>query len=208
MKNALAKEKEFENKLLATASTIDGFEGCANPHAARLAALAEAVARKFNLSPRDCAALRQAALLHDLGELVMRRDYIAANRKLTDEERADMQRHPVIGEQEAAKRGLSRAAQLLIRWHHEWWNGAGYPDALEREQIPLLNRILRVADTYSALTDARPFRAAFSETDARKYLIERAGIEFDPLVVKAFLSLQDLPELKSYARNEISDENF
>ena len=81
----------------------------------------------------------------------MNRDYIRANRILTDEERIDLQRHPVIGEQEVAKRGLSRAVQLLVRWHHEWWNGMGYPDALEREQIPLAARILRVADTYCAL---------------------------------------------------------
>jgi HD-GYP domain-containing protein (c-di-GMP phosphodiesterase class II) len=117
---------------------------------------------------------------------------------LTEEERVDMQRHTVIGEQEAAKNGLGRAVQLLVRWHHEWWNGTGYPDALEREQIPLAARILRVADTYSALTDARPFNTAISEADARRYLTEWAGIEFDPLIVKAFLSLENLEELKSF----------
>lgn len=199
MKNALVREKDFENKLLQTASTIDGFEGYLNPHASRIAALSAAVAQKFNLSSQDCSALRQAALVHDLGEVVMNRDYIVANRVLTGEERADMQRHPVIGEQEAAKRGLSRAVQMLVRWHHEWWDGMGYPDALQYEQIPLLNRILRVADTYSALTDSRPFRAAFSETEAKKHLIKWAGIEFDPSVVKAFLELNDSAELKSFA---------
>lgn len=208
MKNALVKEREFENKLLQTALTIDGFEGYINPHASRVAALSEAVANKFHLSTHDCLVLRQAALLHDLGEVVMKRDYVKTNRKLTEDERIDMRRHPVIGEQEAAKRGLSRAAQLIIRWHHEWWNGMGYPDALEREQIPLVNRILRAADTYSALTDARPSRAAISEAEAKKYLTEWAGIEFDPSVVKAFLELKDLPELKSFAAdaaNQIID---
>ena len=111
----------------------------------------------------------------------------------------DVQRHTVIGEQEAAKNGLSRAVQLIVRWHHEWWNGGGYPDALCRERIPLAARILRVSDTYAALTDARPFRGAISEDEARKYLTEWAGIEFDPAVVKMFLSLENLLELNSFA---------
>jgi HD-GYP domain-containing protein (c-di-GMP phosphodiesterase class II) len=90
--------------------------------------------------------------------------------------------------------------QLLVRWHHEWWNGSGYPDALRQSEIPLLARILRVADSYAALTDARPFRPAISEGDARKELIERAGIEFDPVVVTMLLSLTDLKELQSFAK--------
>src|SRR5205085_3927031 len=118
---------------------------------------------------------------------------------LTEEERFDLMRHPVIGEQEAARAGADRGAQLLVRWHQEWWNGAGYPDALRREQIPLAARILRVADAYAALTDVRPFRAALTEADARQHLVEWAGLEFDPQVVRAFLTLRDLPELRSYA---------
>ena len=109
---------------------------------------------------------------------------------LREDERLDMQRHTVIGEQETAKRGLNRAVQLLVRWHHEWWNGAGYPDALENTQIPLAARILRVADTFCAMTGERPHRASIAESEAKRYLIEWAGIEFDPKVVKAFLSLE------------------
>ncbi len=129
----------------------------------------------------------------------MNREYIKASRLLREDERIDMQRHTVIGEQEAARRGLSRAVQLLVRWHHEWWNGDGYPDALEREQIPLAARILRVADTFAALTDSRPYSVAISASEAKRYLVEWSGIEFDPKVVKAFLSLADLPELESFA---------
>jgi HD-GYP domain-containing protein (c-di-GMP phosphodiesterase class II) len=100
-----------------------------------------------------------------------------------------MHRHPVIGEQEAARRGLSRGVQLLVRWHHEWWDGGGYPDALRGEQIPFAARVLRVADSYAALTDNRPRGNATSATDARQHLIDWAGIEFDPLAVKAFLKV-------------------
>ena len=105
-------------------------------------------------------------------------------------------------EQEAAKRGLNRAVQLLVRWHHEWWNGTGYPDALEREQIPLAARILRVADTFAALTDSRPYSVPISADEAKRYLTEWSAIEFDPKVVKMFLSLEDLQELESYFNGE------
>jgi HD-GYP domain-containing protein (c-di-GMP phosphodiesterase class II) len=127
--------------------------------------------------------------LHDLGEVAMERDYIQASHALTIEERLDLARHPVIGEREASRVGADRAAQLLVRWHHEWWNGCGYPDALRREEIPLAARILRVADSYVALTETRPFRAALSADEARRALADGAGIEFDPAVVNMLLSL-------------------
>ena len=74
----------------------------------------------------------------------------------------DLARHRVIGEQESARAGADRAANLLVRWHHEWWSGAGYPDGLRGEEIPLAARIFRVADSFVALTDIRPFAALLS----------------------------------------------
>lgn len=194
MKNFSAKEAESDERILEIARATDEFEGYANPHAARLAILADAAARRFYLAAQDRYALRQAALVHDIGAAVMEREYVKSNRQLREDERADMQRHTIIGEQEAAKRGLPRAVQLLVRWHHEWFCGAGYPDALEGAQIPLAARILRVADTFSALVNARPYRAAVSDAEAKKYLTEWAGIEFDPQVVQAFLSLEEIKE--------------
>jgi HD-GYP domain-containing protein (c-di-GMP phosphodiesterase class II) len=192
-------EKPFDNALAQVSDAMDEFEGYAHPHGRRIAVIAEAIAEKFNFASHDRYALHQAALVHDIGEMVMNREYIKANRLLREDERIDMQRHTVIGEQEAAKRGLGRAVQLIVRWHHEWWNGTSYPDALEREQIPLAARILRVADTFTALTDSRPYSVAISASEAKRYLVEWSGIEFDPKVVKAFLSLKDLPELESYS---------
>ncbi len=185
---------------LAVAS--DEFEGYTHPHAARIARLADAVAKQFHLAQQDRASLKLAALAHDLGEVAMERDYIKRAGPLTEEERLDLARHPVIGEQEAARAGADRAAQLLVRWHQEWWNGAGYPDALRGEQIPLGARILRVADAYAALTDARPFRPARTEEEAREHLANWAGLEFDPRVVRAFLALPQIPELNSYAKGQ------
>lgn len=183
------------------AKTADRFERYDHPHAQRVAIIADEIAMMFHMARHDRGSLHAAALLHDLGEVAMERDYIQASRPLTIEERIDLSRHPVIGEREASRVGADRAAQLLVRWHHEWWNGAGYPDALRREEIPLAARILRVADTYAALTDARPFRAAWSESEARREIEDGAGIEFDPAVVKMFLSMDPLPEMASYARS-------
>jgi HD-GYP domain-containing protein (c-di-GMP phosphodiesterase class II) len=189
----LAERTQTDEKLLSISSRIDEFEGYASPHAARIASLAGRLSATFNLASRDRFFLEQAALIHDIGEMSMSRDYIRASRGLTTNERLDLERHPVIGEQDAAKLGMPRGVQLLVRWHHEWWNGSGYPDALEGEQIPLAARILRVADTYVAMTGTRPFRVALSDADARKYVKEWAGIEFDPMIVKNFLAL-DLNE--------------
>src|SRR6476619_2359310 len=180
-------ENSFDPELLALSAKMDAFEGYVHPHGRRIAAISDALGANFHLAHQDRIFLQQAALIHDIGEMVMNREYLQVDRIFVQDERIDMQRHPVIGEQQAAKHGLSRAAQLLIRWHHEWWNGNGYPDGLSYEQIPLAARILRVADTFCALTDARPFRKALSENGARKYMLEWAGIEFDPTVVKAFL---------------------
>jgi len=193
------EEKILENVMLGFAVRADEFEAYAHPHATRIAAIADALAQQFNLARQDRFSLRLAALGHDIGELKMKREYIRRAGPLSDEERLDMMRHPVLGEQEAAKNGMTRGAQLLIRWHHEWWNGSGYPDGLTREQIPLAARILRIADGYVAMTDARPYEPALTEEVAKKYLIQWAGLEFDPNIVRVFLALENVPEMRSYA---------
>lgn len=187
---------------LQLASATDQFERYNNPHAIRICRLADKVARRFQMAVQDRQSLRDAALLHDLGEVAMDRDYIHRAGTLTEEERVDLSRHPVIGEQEVARVGADRAVNLIVRWHHEWWNGSGYPDALAREEIPLAARILRVADSYAALTDARPFRPALTAERARQTIVEGAAIEFDPGVVSVFLSLGSMSELESFATTE------
>ena len=196
------KDRAAGEAYLQLAAAADRFEGYANPHAIRIAAIADKLAEAFHMARQDRKSLRIAAYMHDLGEVAMEREYIQRAGSLTDEERLDLARHPVIGEQEAARASADRAVQLFVRWHHEWWNGCGYPDALRHNEIPLGARILRVADSYAALTDARPFRPAMSEEKAREHLIERAAIEFDPAVVTSFLSMGHLDELRSFAKTE------
>ena len=182
----------------SVAAETDRFERYAHPHATRIAAIADEIAKSFRLGPRDRLSLRVAALAHDLGEAVMSRDYIHRDGPLSDDERTALARHPLLVEHEAAGAGADRGAQLLVRWHHEWWNGTGYPDGLRFEQIPLGARILHVADAYAALTDERPFRSALSEKQAREHLLEWIGVQFDPTVVKALLSLEPFKELTSF----------
>src|SRR5438132_1910289 len=181
---------------------VDEFERYPNPHARRIAAIADQIGKSFNLGARDRFSLRIAALAHDLGEVVMDREYIRRRGPLSEDERIDLARHPILSEREAERAGADRGAQLLVRWHHEWWNGSGYPDGLRFEQIPLGARILRVADAYASLTDARPFRKAYTERQGREHLLEWTGLEFDPRVVRALLSLEPFKELKGYGREE------
>jgi HD-GYP domain-containing protein (c-di-GMP phosphodiesterase class II) len=183
-------EKEHVDAFTQLGSATDEFEQYKSVHAARIAELADEIAQHFLLASRDRRSLRAAALLHDLGEAAMEREYIQRAGPLSDEERIDLERHPVIGEQESARAGADRATNLLVRWHHEWWNGGGYPDGLRGDEIPLAGRILRLADSYASLTASRPFRAAHSAAAARQMIIERAGIEFDPRVVQTFLQLE------------------
>ncbi len=188
MESILAERPEKDDQqLLRISGQIDEFEGYNSPHGKRIAAIADALGATFNLASRDRYFMQQAALLHDIGEMAMNREYIRSPRELTVNEQFDLERHPVIGEQETSKLGLPRGVQLIVRWHHEWWNGNGYPDGIEAEQIPLAARILRVSDSYAALTAARPHRAARTAEEAKKYLVEWAGIEFDPMVVKVFM---------------------
>jgi HD-GYP domain-containing protein (c-di-GMP phosphodiesterase class II) len=193
-------ERTADEAFVQLATTTDRFERYENPHAVRVAAIADEIAKGFHLARHDRGSLRTAALLHDLGEVAMERDYIQNAGALSADDRLDLWRHPVIGEREASRVGADRAAQLLVRWHHEWWNGGGYPDAMRREDIPLAARILRVADSYAALTDGRPFRPALTARMARKEIQDRAGIEFDPAVVNAFLTMGNIKELESFAK--------
>ena len=133
------------------------------------------VAKQFHLAQQDRASLKLAALAHDLGEVAMERDYIKRTGPLTEDERLDLARHPVIGEQEAARAGADRGAQLLVRWHQEWWNGAGYPDALRARADssgrahPARRGRLRGAD------GRPPFSAGAHGKEAREHLANGPG---------------------------------
>ena len=146
------------------------------------------LSNEFEIYGPDLTALLFAALGHDLGVRKWKRAYLLRSGPLSWEETLDLWRHPILGEQQAAELHLPRHTQLLIRWHHEWWNGQGYPDGLAESAIPLGARILRVADTYCALTASRPYREALDPLEAEQIVADQAGIEFDPMVVEVLLA--------------------
>lgn len=182
-------EHSLGDRLLKLAVEIDRVEGYSEPHALAIARLSEKLGALMGLHGTDLTALKFAALVHDIGERQTKRNYLLRPDALTWEETLDLWRHPILGEQAAAELRLPRHAQLLIRWHHESWNGLGYPDGLAGEAIPLGARILRAVDSYYALTSTRPQRGRFESADVEQIIADLAGIEFDPLVVKFLLTI-------------------
>jgi hypothetical protein len=182
-------ERPLGDRLLKIAVEIDRIEGYSEAHSVMIARLAERLGSLMGLHGTDLTALKYAALLHDIGERVMKRNYLLRPDDLTWEETLDLWRHPILGEQAAGELKLARQVQLLIRWHHEWWNGLGYPDGLVGETIPLGARILRAVDSYCALISKRPHRRRFDALEAEQIIADLAGIEFDPQVAKKLVAL-------------------
>lgn len=171
----------------AEATRVDALEGYTAPHAVRLAAVADRLAAAFGLSERGRRDLRAAALLHDVGEERLNPPFLTDKRPLTFSERCALWRHPIVGERLACERGFPQAVGLLIRWHHENWDGSGYPDGLRGEQIPLSARLLRLADVWCALTSDRPFRPAYTTTEAAAQIQTMIGTALDPVVAAYWL---------------------
>ncbi len=182
-------ERPIGDRLLKLALETDRVEGYTEPHAVMIARLAETIGKQLGLHGQDLSALKFAALAHDIGERGMKRNYLLSPSELSWEETLDLWRHPILGEQAAADLRLSRQVQLLIRWHHECWNGQGYPDGLAGTSIPPGARILRAVDSYCALISRRPYREAFDLVEAEQVIADLAGIEFDPQVVRLLLAV-------------------
>jgi hypothetical protein len=193
--NEPIEQSQLSQEALKLSVEADRAEGYSEPHAAQVADLAERLGIEFGLRGSDLTSLRLAAFAHDWGSRLVRVQNLLAPSRLDWRERLDMWRHPILGEQLAAEHGLPRYAQLLIRWHHESWNGLGYPDGLAGEAIPIGSRILRAVDSYYAMTSDRPYRPRLEKAVALKTLADLAGIEFDPQVASRLAALmRDEPE--------------
>jgi two-component system cell cycle response regulator len=148
--------------------------------------LAEATARELGLSADECERIRHAAELRDVGKMAMPDAILTKPGPLSDDEWVFIRRHPLIGERIiAAAPALTRVA-VLVRSSHERWDGAGYPDALDGEQIPIGARVIAVADAFAAMTGERPYAVRRSVEAALAELQACAGTQFDPAVVAAF----------------------
>jgi putative nucleotidyltransferase with HDIG domain len=172
----------------ALARAIDARDPYTYGHSARVARLSFEIALEMGLPPDQLTALSRAALLHDIGKIGVEDRVLRKPGPLTKRETEAMREHPVIGYE--MLRGLHFLESSLdgIRHHHEHWDGAGYPDGVKGEAIPLAVRILTIADALDALTSDRPYRAAMSFADAVARLEAGAGKQFDPTVVRALRS--------------------
>jgi HD-GYP domain-containing protein (c-di-GMP phosphodiesterase class II) len=154
-------------------------------HAERIAGLTRELGSAMGLSDADIEGLEYAVLLHDIGQIKVRETILKKPGRLSPEEYQEIQGHPIESERIVRMMpGLENAAQWT-RWHHEWWDGSGYPDRLAGRKIPLPARILVVVDAWDAMQSERPYRAAKSREQAIQELRLMAGIQFDPGVVNA-----------------------
>jgi len=163
-------------------------------HARRVADICLQIGERYGLSKDELYALECAALLHDIGQ-IDNFDFIKEQRELNLSEKISLEEHPLIGEKMVKQIADIGNACYWVRWHHERWDGLGYPDKISEEMIPLPARILAVADTYDSLTHDRPYRKAISHENAIAEIQKMAGIMFDPNVVQVFLSIDSAPEI-------------
>jgi len=161
-------------------------------HGDRMQSLVVSLAMRLGLAERSIVDLKLLAQFHDIGKVGVSDNILFKPGKLTPEEQTEMRRHCEIGNRIAqASPDLLPIADWILK-HHEWWNGNGYPLGLKGEDIPLECRILSIADAYDAMTNDRPYRKALSPQQAASELIRGAGSQFDPRLVKEFLSLIQL----------------
>jgi putative nucleotidyltransferase with HDIG domain len=155
-------------------------------HSSRVTEIALVLARGLGCTVEELNILNFAGPLHDIGKIGIRDDILLKPGRLTAEEYAKIQEHPVIGANMLNQLGLWEDERRIIRAHHERYDGTGYPDGLSREEIPFLARILSVADAYDAMASDRAYRRKMEERVILNILAEGAGSQFDPRVVAAF----------------------
>jgi len=158
-------------------------------HGARVAALAEPVARKLGWGAQQIAVLRHAAPLHDVGKVVVRAEILSKPGPLSPEERVEMRTHPRAGASLVLPMPNARHLLPYVLLHHERWDGGGYPCGIAGAAIPVEARLLAVADAFDAMTSPRPYRPMRPRAEAFAELECEAGRQFDPAIVDAFLAV-------------------
>jgi putative two-component system response regulator len=155
-----------ESVLFALARSIEGKDPYTGGHCERLAEYSASLGQHLGLTDEQITALRRAGVVHDIGKIAVPDSIILKPASLTPEEWKLMREHPVVGERICAPLKSFRLVLPIIRHHHEKFDGSGYPDGLRGENIPVTARVLQIVDVYDALTTVRPYKPAFSITDA------------------------------------------
>ncbi|MDQ4027740.1 MAG: HD-GYP domain-containing protein, partial [Actinomycetota bacterium] len=190
-----AANHELEQANLSFASalvaTLDARDRYTAGHAAAVAIYARDIAMRLSLPPGTQDTAHLAGLLHDIGKVGLPAGILEKEGPLTPNERCQMEQHAVIGARILENVAAYADIALFVRHHHERYDGAGYPDGIRGNDIPIIARIIGVADAYNAMTSGRPYRQALSTEVARARLRAAAGSQFDPDVVDAFESILD-----------------
>jgi putative nucleotidyltransferase with HDIG domain len=178
----------FTQTIRALASAIDARDPSTKRHSEHVSGIAVEIGQEMGVSEADLEILEWGGLFHDIGKIGISDAVLLKPGRLDREERIEMNRHPVKGAEILANADRLRTVVPLVRFHHEWYNGSGYPDRLIGEEIPLLARILAVADAFEAMTAVRPYQPRPKSLEqAIEELRKCAGTQFDPRVVDAFV---------------------
>jgi len=157
-------------------------------HSVRVSSICQAIASEMNLDKNSVNQMKIAGLIHDIGKIGIDEKILNKPGKLTDDERAEIEKHPEIGWRLLSSTNeFSELAQFVLN-HHEKWDGSGYPNGLKGETIPLEARIIAVADAYDAMTSDRSYRKGLSQEEAIKELIRCSSTQFDPKLIDVFVN--------------------
>ena len=158
-------------------------------HTQRVTALTEELARAMGIPDTNMIHVRRGALLHDIGKMGVPDRILLKPDKLTDDEWVIMREHPVHAYNLLSRIEFLQPAINIPHYHHEKWDGSGYPEGLKGEQIPLEARVFAIIDVFDALTSDRPYRPAWPRAKAINFIRENSGAQFDPRVLEAFMKL-------------------
>jgi ribonuclease P protein subunit RPR2 len=194
-KEERARSQELRRSYTATvralSNAVEARDAYTAKHAERVAAYGIEIARALGLPRPDAPEIEFGFLLHDIGKVAIPDAILHKPSGLTEEERAEMARHPQIGADILSGIEFLQDAAKVVRCHHERWDGTGYPDRLAGEEIPIAARVFAVADVLDALITDRPYRPASPLAEAREMINRDSGSHFDPEVVGAFNSIED-----------------
>lgn len=180
------REAFFET-VQALVETVEKKDSYTAGHARRVAIYSTAIGEELGLSKAELAKIKLAALLHDIGKIGIQDDILLKKGKLTNDEYEVIKKHPVLGAEILDNMTQFRDIIPYVRSHHERYDGRGYPDGMDKENIPLVSRILSVADSFDAMTSNRPYRPTMNREYAFSELRKNSSTQFDPVVVEAFL---------------------
>lgn len=184
-------EKLFVEVIQAFVGTIDAKDKYTNGHSFRVAKYSKMLAAAYGLSDEEQKEIYYSAMLHDIGKIGIPDSIINKPGKLTSEEYDIIKTHPVIGSQILSSISSMKDIAVGVRGHHERYDGNGYPDQLKGNNIPLIARIISVADAYDAMTSNRSYRSYMSQMDARSEILKNKGIQFDPEIADKMLEIID-----------------